>query len=120
MLSVATDTHIHATARRSGVLPLPDSRGHADMCFEDQTTPATQGEPNAALQLKGKHKEGINVLGIITLHDVDMLERGSQTGRGWIACTTDAVFLEKPQYYDLTIDLTFYAPTERRATGPAA
>ncbi|KAH9025915.1 hypothetical protein EDB84DRAFT_1611676, partial [Lactarius hengduanensis] len=87
----------------------------ADMCFEDQTTPAAQG-PNAAPQLKGKHKEGINVLGSVTLHDIDMLERESRTGRGWIACTTDAVFLEKPQYYDLLIDLTSYAPTERRAT----
>ncbi|KAH9058903.1 hypothetical protein EDB83DRAFT_2388249 [Lactarius deliciosus] len=45
-----------------------------------------------------------------------MLERDSQTGRGWIACTTDAVFLEKPQYYDLHIDSISYAPTERRAT----
>ncbi|KAH8985050.1 hypothetical protein EDB86DRAFT_3105849 [Lactarius hatsudake] len=88
----------------------------ADMCFEDQTTPTTQGEaPGATPQLKGKHKEGINVLGIVTLHDIDMLERESRTGRGWIACTTDAVFLEKPQYYDLIIDLTPYAPTERRA-----
>ncbi|KAH9169740.1 hypothetical protein EDB89DRAFT_2072598 [Lactarius sanguifluus] len=88
----------------------------ADMCFEDQTTPRTQGEaPSATLQLKGKYKEGINVLGIVTLHDIDMLERESRTGRGWIACTTDAVFLEKPQYYDLIIDLTSYAPTECRA-----
>ncbi|KAH8991567.1 hypothetical protein EDB92DRAFT_2114554 [Lactarius akahatsu] len=88
----------------------------ADMCLGDQTTPATQGEPNAAPQLEGKHKEGINVLGIITLHDIDMLEHESQTGCGWIACMTDAVFLENPQYYDLTTDLTFYAPTERRKT----
>jgi len=87
------------------------------MCFEDQTTPTTEDEaPGAATpQLKGKHKEGINVLGSITLHDIDMLERESRTGRGWIACTTDAVFLEKPQHYDLVIDLTSYAP-DRRAT----
>ncbi|KAH9052330.1 hypothetical protein EDB87DRAFT_1797946 [Lactarius vividus] len=89
----------------------------ADMCFEDQTTSTAQGEaPNAVPQLKGKHKKGINVLGSVTLHDIDMLERESRTGRGWIACTTDAVFFEKPQYYDLIIDLTSYAPTERRAT----
>ncbi|KAI9433131.1 hypothetical protein H4582DRAFT_1820081, partial [Lactarius indigo] len=89
----------------------------ADMCFEDQTTPTTQGEGHGAtLELKGKHKEGINVLGMVTLHDIDTLERESRTGRGWIACTTDAVFLEKPQYYDLVVDLTSYAPTERRAT----
>ncbi|KAH9025912.1 hypothetical protein EDB84DRAFT_1563882 [Lactarius hengduanensis] len=54
----------------------------ADMCFEDQTTPTTQGEaPGATPQLKGKHKEGINVLGIVTLHGIDMLERDSRTSR---------------------------------------
>ncbi|KAH8996047.1 hypothetical protein EDB92DRAFT_118800 [Lactarius akahatsu] len=46
-----------------------------------------------------------------------MLERESRTGRGWIACTTDAVLLEKPQYYDLVIDLTSYASAECRAPG---
>lgn len=90
------------------------------MCFEDQTTqtsgpPTEGGVPVATPKLKGKHKEGINVLGSVTLHDIDMLERESRTGRGWIACTTDAVFLEKPQYYDLVIDVTTYA-SERLAT----
>ena len=90
------------------------------MCFEDQTTsasgpPTEGGTPVATPKLKGKHKEGINVLGSVTLHDIDMLERESRTGRGWIACTTDAVFLEKPQYYDLIIDVTTYA-SERLAT----
>ncbi len=90
------------------------------MCFEDQTAPMTEDEaPSAATpQLKDKHKEGINVLGSITLHDIDMLERESRTGRGWIACTTDAVFLEKPQHYDLVIDLTSYAP-DRRCSSPS-
>ncbi len=85
--------------------------------FRGPNGPHDQDEaPSAAIpQLKGKHKEGINVLGSVTLHDIDMLERESRTGRGWIACTTDAVFLEKPQHYDLVIDLTFYAP-DRRAT----
>jgi hypothetical protein len=93
----------------------------ADMCFEDQTTaPASPDSPTplegiAPRLLKGKHKEGINVLGIVTLHDMDMLERESRTGRGWIACTTDALFLEKPQHYDLVIDLTTYA-SERLAS----
>ncbi|KAF8264683.1 hypothetical protein EI94DRAFT_1805512 [Lactarius quietus] len=92
----------------------------ADMCFEGQT-PATTESPtsgaSATPQLKGKHKEGINVLGIVTLHDIDMLERESQTSRGWIACTTNAVFLEKPQHYDPVIDLTTYE-FERLATAP--
>ena len=86
----------------------------ADMCFEDQTTAAPDSPPVPQL-LKGKHKEGISVLGIVTLHDIDMLERESLTGRGWIACTTDALFLEKPQHYDLVIDLTTYA-SERLAS----
>ncbi|KAH9027388.1 hypothetical protein EDB85DRAFT_2148529 [Lactarius pseudohatsudake] len=52
----------------------------ADMCFEDQTTPTIPGE-GATPQLKGKHKEGINVLGIVTPHDIDMLERVADRAR---------------------------------------
>src|SRR6266702_1401901 len=92
----------------------------ADMCFEDQTTPVSDPtteceRPGTSPQLKGKHKEGINVFGIIALHDIDMLERESRIACGWIACTTDAVFLAKPQHYDLIIDLTSYAPPRGRA-----
>ncbi|KAH9027393.1 hypothetical protein EDB85DRAFT_2148534 [Lactarius pseudohatsudake] len=88
------------------------SRGHV---FRGPDDPHDPGRgPNATPQLKGKHKEDIDVLGIIMPHDIDMLERESRTGRGWIACTTDTVFLEKPQYCDMTINLTSYAP------GPAA
>ena len=57
----------------------------------------TEGkEPSVAPQLKGK--------GIIDL-DFVMLERAQAAG--WIPCVTDAVFLMKPQYYDLVIDVTF-------------
>ncbi|KAH9012261.1 hypothetical protein EDB84DRAFT_968037 [Lactarius hengduanensis] len=92
----------------SGVLPLPGSRGHV---FRGPDDPHDPGRgPNATPQLKGKHKEDIDVLGIIMPHDIDMLERESRTGRGWIACTTDTVFLEKPQYCDMIINLTSYAP----------
>ncbi|KAH9169762.1 hypothetical protein EDB89DRAFT_2072613 [Lactarius sanguifluus] len=42
------------------------------------------------------------------------LERESRTG--WITCTTNAVFLEESQHYDLVIDLTSYAPTDRWET----
>ncbi|KAI0292962.1 hypothetical protein B0F90DRAFT_1811880 [Multifurca ochricompacta] len=108
----------------------------ADMCFEDQTqtqtTEATaesndgndpdDGRFSGAIPqmvgLNGKQKEGINVLGIVTLHDIGVLERESTTGRGWIACTTDAVFLEKPQYYDLVIDMTTFSP-ERAYSRPS-
>lgn len=84
----------------------------ADLCYEDQSAPAPDEllMPNdsGAIRgrLKGKSKEGIKVLGMVTLSDIDKLERESKTGQGWIACTTDAIFLEKPSYYDLLIDLT--------------
>ncbi|KAH9034011.1 hypothetical protein EDB83DRAFT_2525299 [Lactarius deliciosus] len=102
----------HALGRRRMLIytqPRVEAACFLCQVAADKTrTPATQGEPNAAPQLKGKY---INVLGIVTPHDIDMLECESQTGRGWIARTTDAVSLEKPQYYDL-IDLTSYEPTE--------
>ncbi|KZS87676.1 hypothetical protein SISNIDRAFT_460602 [Sistotremastrum niveocremeum HHB9708] len=44
------------------------------------------------------------VLGMITLHDIDGLK--SYSSSGWIACTTDKIFLEKPWLYDIVIDLT--------------
>ncbi|KAH8986831.1 hypothetical protein EDB86DRAFT_2832585 [Lactarius hatsudake] len=77
------DTHVHAAVEAACFL----FQVTADMCFEDQTTPATQGEPNSAPQ------------------------------RPWLdSRTTDTVFLEKPQFYDLIIDSTSYARTERRTT----
>ncbi|KAF9261545.1 hypothetical protein L218DRAFT_930785 [Marasmius fiardii PR-910] len=47
---------------------------------------------------------------MITLSDLNKLQAESQTGRGWIACTTDAIFLEKPAHYDLLLDLTTSTP----------
>jgi hypothetical protein len=88
----------------------------ADMCFEAQTTPSfSLDEPSAytfssSSSLKGKLKDkatsGVKILGVVTLHDLDRLHEESMDGRGWVACTTDAIFLEKPQYYDLLLDLT--------------
>ncbi|GJE95274.1 hypothetical protein PsYK624_114570 [Phanerochaete sordida] len=86
----------------------------ADMCFEAQTTPSFNlDEPSAfgfTSAAKGKLKDkacaGVKVLGVVTLHDLDRLKAESMDGRGWVACTTDAIFLEKPEYYDLLVDLT--------------
>ncbi|TEB26389.1 hypothetical protein FA13DRAFT_1889921 [Coprinellus micaceus] len=60
--------------------------------------------------------ETTRILGMVTLHDLLGSKFGDDgdtehsdedgVGRGWIACTTDALFLEKPSYYDLLIDLT--------------
>jgi DENN domain-containing protein 11 len=105
----------------------------ADMCFEDQTLVESVEGGSMRPRERGKLKEGINVLGVITLHDINLLEDESNSGRGWIACafyalpfhpffyfltdspgTTDAVFMEKPQYYDLVVDMTSRAPTLRK------
>lgn len=77
----------------------------ADLYFEDDSH-----DPDIALDLKGELDEGIDVLGVVMLHNLDMLKRESHTDRGWIAGMTDAVFLEKPQYHGLVIDR---APRDR-------
>ncbi|KZP12168.1 hypothetical protein FIBSPDRAFT_961595 [Athelia psychrophila] len=88
----------------------------ADMCYEDQVDYQPETDVRDQDRLKGKCKEGIEVLGMVTLSDTDMLVSAGKTGRGWIACTTDAIFLEKPSYYDLVIDLTTSTPS--KATRP--
>ncbi|KDQ58139.1 hypothetical protein JAAARDRAFT_193588 [Jaapia argillacea MUCL 33604] len=70
------------------------------------------GRSRQRRKLKGKCKEGIQVLGMVTLNDLDRLQKEGQSGRGFIACTTDAIFLEKPSYYDLLIDLTSSTPSK--------
>ncbi|KAH7925742.1 hypothetical protein BV22DRAFT_1194947 [Leucogyrophana mollusca] len=91
----------------------------ADICFEaqlDSSLHSAGGEVDPAAwyrtRLKGKSKEGINVLGMVTLNDLDKMHHEGKSGRGWIACTTDAIFLEKPSYYDLVIDLTTSTPSK--------
>jgi len=59
----------------------------ADICFEDQTTlQSLEGAAVPRPHLKGNQNEGINVLGVVTLHDIGRLESESETGRGWVAC----------------------------------
>ncbi|KAF8585278.1 hypothetical protein K439DRAFT_1388555 [Ramaria rubella] len=52
-----------------------------------------------------------NVLGMVGINDLDKLNTESWRGNGWIACTTDAIFLEKPSLYDLVIDMTTSRPS---------
>lgn len=46
------------------------------------------------------------VLGQVGLMDIDRLKAESQKGLGWIACTTDSIFKDRPALYDLIVDLT--------------
>lgn len=100
----------------------------ADICFEDQISEQPRADSSSSIpqegesstasapQFRGRSSLPIKVLGMVTLNDIDKLERETATGRGWIACTTDAIFLEKPGYYDLLIDLTKIPSKSSRAT----
>jgi len=81
----------------------------ADICYEEQVLHASTST-DSRIRIQGRSQEPINVLGMVTLSDIDRLKAESKTGRGWIACTTDAILLERPEYYDLLIDLTTSAP----------
>lgn len=90
----------------------------ADICYAAQLDLSTNdiNENDPVIQYntrpKGKTQEGIHVLGMVTLNDLDKMDREGKTGRGWVACTTDAIFLDKPSYYDLLIDLTTSTPSK--------
>ena len=94
----------------------------ADTCFQEQVVDAA-GSYNANSSkdgdvpqaTRGKSASGIKVLGMITLNDLDKLEFGSRSSCSWIACTTDAIFLDNPSYHDLVIDLCSAMPNTRPA-----
>lgn len=64
----------------------------ADICYAAQLDPSTNviNENDPATQYytrpKGKTQEGIHVLGMVTLNDLDRMDREGKTGRGWVAC----------------------------------
>lgn len=67
----------------------------ADMCYESQVDyrSVSEGDRHCG-RLKGKCKESINVLGMVTLSDLDMLDRLGRSGRGWVACENDSACRE--------------------------
>ncbi|KLO12097.1 hypothetical protein SCHPADRAFT_437860 [Schizopora paradoxa] len=92
----------------------------SDLCREHHAAPRHQtlGTPIESL-LNSESKEdrvtqrsAPKVLGMVTLSDLQRLEKETAKGDGWIACTTDAIFMEKPQYYDLIIDLSTSTPSK--------
>lgn len=76
----------------------------ADMCFEDQTAVESVEGVSSRLRQRGKQKGGINVLGAITLHDINVLEHESNSGCGWIACA----FVSCPLPFCLLTDFVRY------------
>lgn len=72
------------------------------MCYENQVDERSEGDGQSPTvggrRLKGKCKESINVLGMVTLSDLDMLYSEGRTGRGWIACEYLAAVPEIDDY----------------------
>ncbi|KAI9068552.1 hypothetical protein FKP32DRAFT_1642132 [Trametes sanguinea] len=93
----------------------------ADTCYKEQVSELVSAadsqdgdeDTQTPRRLKGRSNAGVKVLGMVTLNDMDKLEFESKSGRGWIACTTDSIFLDKPAYYDLLIDLRSATPNTR-------
>ncbi|KAJ2972847.1 hypothetical protein NUW54_g12180 [Trametes sanguinea] len=93
----------------------------ADTCYQEQVSELISAadsqdgdeDTQTSRRLKGRSNAGVKVLGMVTLNDMDKLEFESKSGRGWIACTTDSIFLDKPAYYDLLIDLRSATPNTR-------
>ncbi|KAJ2973441.1 hypothetical protein NUW54_g12063 [Trametes sanguinea] len=93
----------------------------ADTCYQEQVSELVSAadsqdgdeDTQTSRRLKGRSNAGVKVLGMVTLNDMDKLEFESKSGRGWIACTTDSIFLDKPAYYDLLIDLRSATPNTR-------
>lgn len=50
------------------------------------TDAAVGGETSSLSRLRGRSREGITVLGMVTLNDLDKMHHEGKSGRGWIAC----------------------------------
>ncbi|KAH9052336.1 hypothetical protein EDB87DRAFT_1692390 [Lactarius vividus] len=87
------DGYEHYTPRFPDIAPPPPSlvntHIHAAACQICMFPAAVW------LGFKGKQKEGINVLTIVALHNIDTPKQESRTSHSWIACTIDVMFLEK-------------------------
>lgn len=60
----------------------------------------------------GEH--GLDVIGILGLHDISRLESANaeKDGHSWIGWTSDRILLEKPKLYDAVLDLSPMSPTQ--------
>ena len=77
--------------------PQQENRQQQQQQYPPQNPPPLRHNP---------HRTPIPVLGQVTLSDLGRLEEETKKGNGWIACTTDAIFLERPECYDLVVDLS--------------
>ncbi|QRV95416.1 LCHN protein [Ceratobasidium sp. AG-Ba] len=80
------------------------ARVAADICFGWKDGPGAS--------------DGPEVLGMIGLDAIEKLGDEGLKRTGWIACTTERIFLEKPHLYDLVVDLSPSLLAHGAATGP--
>ncbi|KAG8683556.1 hypothetical protein FRC08_014213 [Ceratobasidium sp. 394] len=86
------------------------ARVAADICFGWRSDMDLGGEaPEPA----------IPVLGMVGLDAIEKLGEDALKRSGWIACTTERIFFEKPHLYDLVVDLSPSLLAHSPSTVPA-
>ncbi|MCO5589826.1 hypothetical protein L7F22_043795 [Adiantum nelumboides] len=70
--------------------------------------------PATGRKSKRTGEHGLDVIGILGLHDISKLESANaeKDGHSWIGWTSDRLLLEKPKLYDAVLDLSPMAPTQ--------
>ncbi|KAJ1303744.1 hypothetical protein OPQ81_008168 [Rhizoctonia solani] len=109
---------IDQTAAEAGAAPVVEpacvlARVAADICFGWRSDNDVPG-------LASGEAQSIPVLGMVGLDAIEKLEEEGMKRSGWIACTTERIFLEKPYLYDLVVDLSPSLLAHSPATKPTA
>lgn len=70
--------------------------------------------PASGAKSKKTDEHGLDVIGILGLHDISKLEliNGETITHSWIGWTSDRLLLEKAKLYDAVLDLSPMAPTQ--------
>ncbi|KAL5638989.1 hypothetical protein ACGC1H_003384 [Rhizoctonia solani] len=107
---------IDQTAADAGAAPVVEpacvlARVAADICFGWKSEMDVPGLATG---------ESIPVLGMVGLDSIEKLEEEGMKRSGWIACTTERIFLEKPHLYDLVVDLSPSLLAHSPATKPTS
>ncbi|KAG8679821.1 hypothetical protein FRC11_003257, partial [Ceratobasidium sp. 423] len=107
---------IDQTAAEAGAAPVVEpacvlARVAADICFGWRPENDVPG-------LGSGDAQSIPVLGMVGLDSIEKLEEEGMKRSGWIACTTERIFLEKPYLYDLVVDLSPSLLAHSPATKP--
>ncbi|CAE6536150.1 unnamed protein product [Rhizoctonia solani] len=107
---------IDQTAAEAGAAPVVEpacvlARVAADICFGWRPENDVPG-------LGSGDAQSIPVLGMVGLDSIEKLEEEGMKRSGWIACTTERIFLEKPHLYDLVVDLSPSLLAHSPATKP--